>query len=168
VVADTDAMGLDELSVCLWEQRAALEHLAFRLEEELLVLAAGRHRWLTRTLAEVTEAFTAVDAAEGRRAGAARTVAEELGLAPDATLAMLADAAGGEQGDTLRRHRATLRQLVETVQGLTDRASELLARNLAATADALALLGVTSTPSYEAGGAPVAATAGAWLVDTRA
>jgi len=161
-------MGLDELSVCLWEQRAALEHLAFRLEEELLVLAAGRHRWLTRTLAEVSEAFAAVDAAEVRRAAAARSVAEELGLPPEATLATLADATGGEQGDTLRRHRTTLRQLVETVQGMADRASELLARNITATADALALLGVTATPSYRAGGAPVQAAAGAWLVDTRA
>lgn len=161
-------MGLDDLSVCLWEQRAALEHLAFRLEEELLVLAAGRHRWLTKALAEVTEAFAAVDAVEGRRAEAAGQVAIELGLEPGATLAALADATGGEDGETLRRHRTVLRQLIDTVQSLTERTSELLARNITATADALALLGVTPTPAYQAGGAPAPARAGAWLVDTRA
>ncbi|HXW33958.1 MAG TPA: flagellar protein FlgN [Acidimicrobiales bacterium] len=160
-------MGLDDLSVCLWEQRAALEHLAFRLEEELLVLAAGRHRWLSRTLSEVNEAYAALDASEQRRAEAAKALAAELGLPPHATLSNLADATGAEEGETLRRHRTTLRQLLETVQELTERASELLARNLSATADALAMLGIPPTSGYRPGGAePLASRAR--LIDARA
>lgn len=161
-------MGMDDLSVCLWEQRAALEHLAFRLEEELLVLAAGRHRWLTRTVAEVNDAYAAVDRAERRRAEAAKDLARQLGLPAEATLANLAEAAADDDAETLRRHRTILRQLLSTVQELADRASELLARNLSATADALALLGVAPSPAYQPGGAPRLDRAGSWLVDTRA
>src|SRR5438045_4734995 len=39
-------MGLAELSSILWRERDMLELLLFKLEEEQLVLAAGRTRWL--------------------------------------------------------------------------------------------------------------------------
>ena len=35
-------MGLNALLVCLFEESEALEHLAFKLEQEQLVLVAGR------------------------------------------------------------------------------------------------------------------------------
>ena len=43
-------MSLTELVNTLWRQREALELLLFKLEEERLVLASGRQRWLGRRL----------------------------------------------------------------------------------------------------------------------
>ena len=42
-------MGLSEVSNILWRQRQLLELLLFKLEEEQLVLTAGRTRWITAT-----------------------------------------------------------------------------------------------------------------------
>ena len=41
-------MGLQEVSTTLWQERNLLELLLFKLEEEQLLLAAGRTRWLAR------------------------------------------------------------------------------------------------------------------------
>ena len=46
-------MSLSELSNILWRERRLLELLAFKLEEERLVLASGRTRWLPRASGEV-------------------------------------------------------------------------------------------------------------------
>ena len=40
-------MSLSEISNILWRERRLLELLAFKLEEEHLVLASGRTRWLS-------------------------------------------------------------------------------------------------------------------------
>ena len=39
-------MALSDVSNILWRERQLLELLVFKLEEEQLVLAAGRNRWL--------------------------------------------------------------------------------------------------------------------------
>ena len=39
-------MSLSEVSNILWRERRLLELLVFKLEEEHLVLASGRTRWL--------------------------------------------------------------------------------------------------------------------------
>ena len=39
-------MALSDVSNILWRERQLLELLVFKLEEEQLVLAAGRSRWL--------------------------------------------------------------------------------------------------------------------------
>ncbi|HEY0397456.1 MAG TPA: flagellar protein FlgN, partial [Acidimicrobiia bacterium] len=46
-------MGLREVSAILWRERHLLELLLFKLDEEQLVLAAGRTRWLPRATREV-------------------------------------------------------------------------------------------------------------------
>jgi len=142
--ADIGSMGVDMLSACLWEQRQALEELAYQLEAELLLVAAGRHRWLARSTAAVQAALAELDAVEARRATAARRLAGELGLPPDATLNQLAQALP-EAAQVLRSHRRNLRELLLQVDDLSERNRNLLARNLAATSDALALLGVSAT-----------------------
>ena len=40
-------MGLSDVSNILWRERQLLELLLFKLEEEQLVLASGRARWLS-------------------------------------------------------------------------------------------------------------------------
>ena len=46
-------MSLSEVSNILWRERQLLELLVFKLEEEQLVLASGRTRWLSHATREV-------------------------------------------------------------------------------------------------------------------
>ena len=46
-------MSLTEVSSILWRERELLELLLFKLEEEQLLLAAGRSRWLGHATREV-------------------------------------------------------------------------------------------------------------------
>ncbi len=134
-------MGVEALSSCLWEQREALEDLAYRLEAELLMVASGRYRWLARTTAGVEEALARLAAVEQRRAVEAGALAAEAGLQADANLEALADALP-DAAEVLRSHRRNLHDLLHEVEELAQRTRALLARNLAATTDALAMLGV--------------------------
>jgi flagellar biosynthesis/type III secretory pathway chaperone len=161
-------MGLDHLSICLWDEQAALEDLAFRLEQELLVLTSGRHQWLNRTTAEVAVALNRLGDLEKRRLEISRSVAEELGVTGDATLSALAEASVPDDAKTLRDHRQRLRDLLGLVQGLAERTRFVLARNLAATNDALACMGATPVSAYDAGGAVRPRTRErSWLVDAK-
>lgn len=160
-------MGVEALSTCLWEERQALEDLAYQLEAQQLVVSAGRHRMLPRATGAVETALAHLAACEAARATAARQLAGELGLAADANLELLAQALP-EHAEALRSHRRRLRELLTQVDDLTRGTRGLLARNLAATTDALAILGVT--PDYPAatpgtGGPPLRPAAA--LVDTR-
>lgn len=147
-------MGVEALSTCLWEERQALEDLAYQLETELLVVNAGRHQLLPRATADLEAALGRLAACEADRSAATRTLTAQLGVAPDANLEVLAQALP-EHAEALRSHRRRLRELVAQVDDLSRRARGLLARHLAATTDALAVLGVT--PDYR----PVPAAGGA-------
>src|SRR5882724_5632056 len=83
------AMSLRALSDLLWEERDLLERLLFRLEEEELVLASGRRRWLRWASEEVETAAGWVRDAEIRRCDQSAGAAGELGLDRDATLAQI-------------------------------------------------------------------------------
>ncbi len=158
----------DELSTCLWTQRQALETLAYRLEVEMLMAAAGRSQGLARSTAATELALADLLVADARRAMAADELATALGLSPGATLEQLADALP-DGSDVLRSHARHLHHLVGEVETLTEQTRRLLARNLAATTDALALLGVTSSyaPSHPRQTA-TAHTGGGMLFDTTA
>jgi hypothetical protein len=158
----------EELSACLWEERAALEQLVFRLEQENLVLASGRHRLLRPSTAEVATASAEVNRIEQRRLEITRSVGEELHLGPDATLESIADAVDGPLADALRGHRQALRALVRLVTGLVEANRELIARGLAATTDALALVGAAPPGAYTASGAASGSAYGALMLDARA
>lgn len=160
-------MGVEALSTCLWEERQALEELAYQLQAQQLVVAAGRHRMLPRATEAVEGALAHLAACEAARATAARQLAGELGLAPDANLELLAQVLP-EHAEALRSHRRRLRELLTEVDELTRAIRGLLARNLAATTDALGVLGVA--PAYPTTGAPTVGPAvrpAAALVDTR-
>ena len=45
-------MALSDVSNILWRERQLLELLVFKLEEEQLVLAAGRTRWLAHAITD--------------------------------------------------------------------------------------------------------------------
>ena len=86
-------MAANELSALLWKERELLELLLFKLEEEQLLLIAGKSRWISHATREVEQVIERM-----RAVGLARTVevaalAEEWGIGPDATLRELVAAA---------------------------------------------------------------------------
>ncbi|HUO47454.1 MAG TPA: flagellar export chaperone FlgN [Acidimicrobiales bacterium] len=157
---------VEDLSACLWEERAAIEQLVFRLEQENLVLVSGRHRLLMQSTAEVAAASAAVDQLESRRLEITGALGKQLGLAWPVTIEALALAVP-ESSETLRAHRAALGDLVGSVTDLVDRNRALIARALAATTDALALVGAAPAGAYDASGTRAAASLGSLMLDAR-
>jgi hypothetical protein len=160
-------MGLNALVVCLFEESEALEHLAFKLEQEQLVLVAGKPRLLARNSAEFEEAVKALDLVSRRREQLVTEVAGELGLSPPTSLSVLADAAPDEdERRVLGERRQVMRAQVARINELCAKNREILARNLAATTDALALLG--ESPSYTAMATTTVGAPRSRMLDARA
>src|SRR5919107_4550897 len=88
-----EQVSLTELSSVLWRTRELMELLLFKLEEEQLLLAAGRARWLAHATREVEMVLEELKTVELSRAVASDAAAVELGLGPNASLRALADAA---------------------------------------------------------------------------
>src|SRR6478736_3999884 len=61
-------MSLSEVSNILWRERQLLELLVFKLEEEQLVLASGRTRWLSHATREVETILEEIKRVELERA----------------------------------------------------------------------------------------------------
>src|SRR4028119_18381 len=77
-------MSLTEVSSILWRERELLELLVFKLEEEQLLLAAGRARWLTFATREVEMVLAEIKRSELGRAGDAGAGPVHPGLPPGA------------------------------------------------------------------------------------
>ena len=73
-------MSLSEVSNILWRERQLLELLVFKLEEEQLVLASGRTRWLSHATHEVETILGEIKRVELERAMAVAGAIVELGL----------------------------------------------------------------------------------------
>jgi hypothetical protein len=81
-------------------------------------------------------------------------VAELLGLAGTPTLADLAAAAPEPWSEIFAGHREAMLEHFANIEKVTAANREILARRLAATADALAYLGAQPSVAYGASGAP--------------
>jgi len=160
-------MGLNALLVCLFEESEALEHLAFKLEQEQLVLIAGKPKLLARNSAEFEQAVKALAVVSRRREELVLGTAAELGLGSTTTLGALADAtADGDERRVLSERGQVMRAQVARINDLCAKNREILARNLAATTDALALLG--EGPSYNAGATTTSGPNRPRMLDARA
>ena len=159
-------MGLNEVSSILWRERQLLELLLFKLEEEQLLLAAGRSRWLALATREVDRVLEGIRQAELARAMEVEAVAVQLGLGPVPSLSELIAAAPHPWNDILAEHRRAFLAATREITTLAQANRELLHRGYLATRDALAWLGegpaaVTYTPA----GAAVGAARGPRLLD---
>jgi hypothetical protein len=135
----------------LAEEEEALEHLLFKLREQHMVLSSGEHRWLGPSTREVEAAVRQLTAAGERREAVARTVHAAHGLPPGASLAGLAERVSDELTcQLLHQRQRSLRNVLDQVRRGSRQNRELLAHGLAATNDALALLG--SVPTYDSAG----------------
>lgn len=152
-------MGLAEVSSILWKERELLELLLFKLEEEQLVLASGRTRWLAHATREVEFVMDQVRSTELLRATEVDAVAEELGIDAGPSLTALADAVPDPWGDLLRGHRTAFLTLTAEIQDLADANRDLL--NSGARAMREALLGLDQPLDvYTARGKGTATSAG--------
>lgn len=104
-------MGLNELSTVLWRERELLEQLLFKLEEEELVLASGRTRWVGRASREVEAVLDQIQALEFGRAIEADDAARQVGIDAGSSLRELAQAAPAPWDDLLRGHHGALTEL---------------------------------------------------------
>ena len=119
-------MGLAEVANILWRERETLELLLFKLEEEQLVLAAGRGRWLGHATREVEIVLDRIRQTEVLRAAEVDAVAATLGLAPNPSLSELADVAPPPWNDMLSEHRTMFLQLTAEIGALAEANRDLL------------------------------------------
>ncbi|MHB1503213.1 MAG: flagellar export chaperone FlgN [Acidimicrobiales bacterium] len=157
-------VGYEDLSSHLWRQRAILEMLVFKLEEEHLLLASGRHGWLAHSTSEVNHVLEALNDSETARAGVVADLADELGMDGELTLSRLASTAPEPWGTILAGHRHALVEGLRKAQQIAALDRELLGRDLLAASDALTALGESST-TYESDGTSVSGSGGIRLLD---
>ena len=134
-------MGLREVSTILWRERHLLELLLFKLEEEQLLLAAGRDRWLARATREVEMVLEEIKHTELERAMEVERVAADLGLPAGPSLRQLAEAVPPPWQEILADHRQTFLSLTEEVSELVQANRELLARGQRAVREVMASIG---------------------------
>lgn len=157
-------MGLADLSSILWREREMLELLLFKLEEEQLVLAAGRTRWLAHATREVEVVLDQIRATEVVRASEVETIAAQLGLGINPSLSELADAVGEPWTDLLLQHRKAFLALTSEISSLAEANRDLLTTGQRAARETmLAMAG--SVETYGPRGQTVAAAPRVRLVD---
>ena len=112
-------MSLSEISNVLWRERRLLDLLVFKLEEEQLVLASGRTRWLSRAAREVETIREEIKRVELERAIAVQGSAAELGMSDTPSLRELAAIAPTPWEGIFAEHRWVLLSLTREIDALT-------------------------------------------------
>jgi hypothetical protein len=157
-------MGLADLSSILWREREMLELLLFKLEEEQLVLAAGRTRWLAHATREVEMVLEQIRHTEVLRAAEVEVVGAELGLGSNPSLTQLAEAVDAPWSDLFRDHRKTFLALTAEISTLAEANRDLLSAGQRAVREAM--LAVTgSFETYSRRGETVASAPRSQLID---
>lgn len=155
---------MDELSTSLWNERELLETLLFKLEEQELVVASGRARWVGRASREVELVLERMRTAEIGRSMHAEAAATSLGLSPDASLKEIASAAPAPWDELLRSHHAALSELTAQISALGVSNHQLLTQALQSTQEAL--LGVDADgATYDTTGSTRKGGDKAFLID---
>jgi hypothetical protein len=122
----------------LWRERELLELLLFKLEEEQLVLASGRARWLAHATREVEAVLEQIRDSERVRTLETDVVALELGLGPGPSLAAVAAAAPDPYADMLASHRDAFLQLTAEITDMAQANRRLLHEGMVGLSEALA------------------------------
>lgn len=105
---DRSAALLEELSRALWKQRELIDRLQYRLEVQQMVLVASRADRLPFALADVEAAMDEIRAVEHQRDLVVRECAALLGLAENATITQLREAAAEPWSTVLAEHQQAL------------------------------------------------------------
>jgi hypothetical protein len=158
-------MSLTEVSSILWRERELLDLLLFKLEEEQLLLAAGRTRWLGHATREVEMVLGEMKRAELGRAVEVEQVAASLGLDPGVSLRELAEAAPPPWGGILREHRNAFLTATQEITALARSNKDLLASGYRAARETLLSLSEPDVATYTPDGQNVHSTRGPRLLD---
>ena len=158
-------MALSDVSNILWRERQLLELLVFKLEEEQLVLAAGRSRWLAYATREVENVLAEIKRIELERAVFVADAGRELGLSGAPTLRELTGLTPAPWDGIFVEHRRALLALAQEIDTITKSNRDLLQRGHQAAREALASLGDIDMDSYDASGAMPDRTLALRLVD---
>jgi FlgN protein len=157
-------MGLADLSSVLWRERELLELLLFKLEEEQLVLAGNRSRWLAHATREVELVLEQIRKTEVLRATEVEAVGREFGLGHNASLAELANSVPAPWNEMMRQHRTAFLALTAEIQALAATNRELLTAGQRAVRETvLAMAG--SVETYGRRGETISSAARTRLVD---
>jgi len=135
-------MSLNDVSKLLWRERELLELLLFKLDEEHMIVAAGRTRWLVHAAREVEMVLDEVRRLELERAVVLDEVWAELALRQVPTLDGLARSTSGPWPQIFDGHRSALVALTREVRGVAATNLDVLERGHATTRDALRALSV--------------------------
>uniref|UniRef100_A0A942YAK1 Flagellar export chaperone FlgN n=1 Tax=Neobacillus citreus TaxID=2833578 RepID=A0A942YAK1_9BACI len=158
-------MSVNDLSAVLWRERELLELLTFKLEEEQLLLAAGRSRWVSHASREVEQVLERLRSTGLERAASSAAVAEEWGLDAEAPLReVVAAAPTGPWGEILAAHLAAMVELTTQIGALRDENDRFLRAAAQATEETLAGT-VSGADTYDATGASGASQDGARLFE---
>jgi hypothetical protein len=136
-------MGFAEVSTILWQERHLLELLQFKLDEQQLLLAAERARYLAFAGAEIERVLEELRHVELVRAIEVDTLAESLGLQPSPSLAELAEASPPPWGALFAQHRAALQEQTDDIRAIAATNRSLLVNGEAALRE---LLGADEPP----------------------
>jgi FlgN protein len=112
-------MSLSEISNILWRERRLLELLAFKLEEEHLVLSSGRTRWLARASREVDVIIDEIKHVRLERAIRMADSSDELGLSGTPTLRELANSVEPPWSSIFSEHGRALHTLAREIESIT-------------------------------------------------
>jgi hypothetical protein len=157
-------MGLPDLSSILWREREMLELLLFKLEEEQLILAGGRTRWLAHATREVELVLEQIRQAEVLRAAEVEVVAAELKLGTNPSLARLSESVHEPWGTMLRDHRKAFMALAAEISTLAEANRDLLTAGARAARETM-LAFTGSIETYGRKGDTVSAASRPRLVD---
>ena len=131
-------MSFQDISNTLWRQRNLLEMLMFKLDEEQLILAAGRTRWIAPATREVEQVLDEIKTTEVLRATLVDALAPSLGLDPNPSLRQLVESSPEPWSSLFDEHRRAFLGLTEEVVAVSKANKDFLARGAAATRDMLA------------------------------
>ena len=155
---------MEELSAILWRERELLGMLLYKLEQEQLVLASGKTRWLGTAASEVETVLGLIHQTEVLRAISVDEVARSLGMAPNPGLSDLAQHAGEPWASILLDHRDVFLSYTRQITEMAGANRDLLTTGARAAREML--LSVTDgSQTYSPDGSAVAAGPGRRLVD---
>jgi hypothetical protein len=151
-VQEVEQMGAQELSTLLWRERELLEILMFKLEEEKLLLTAGKTRWLPFATREVEQVIERLRENGIERAMELAALGQEWGTGDDPSLrAVIAAAPTEAWRDNFTGHLIALSELASSIAELRDANVQYLRAAARVTQETLA----TMTPeagTYDARG----------------
>ena len=129
----------------------------FKLEEEQLLLGAGKGRWLARASREVEVVLEEINKSELRRAVEVDQLAEQLQIPSAPSLSSLAEAVDEPWRGIFREHRRAFRTLTDQISTLAEANRAAISADYRDSYDALRALGASEAEIDPAAGVPASA-----------